>query len=496
VAHDDEEVRIMHCRLAKILVFLVIGCAPAATAGDLVVDGRVVTTGGWYEFADGSSQNSAAYPRWSQVAIVDAQGRGDYTDPAAAMLDRATWCPSPDASNPCLLKILPGWYDIGPATVTMQPFIDIEGSGRDVTTIRSASSAATVYGADAAEIRSLTVRNDGDGGFPVGISFDEYLHRLRITNVDVVVSGANTLNVGVSLSQSAPVIDATRVVVYGGDDALGIKLWGCDAVLRNVDVQVSTVPAGDTVTGIEISGGATTSLLRESRVSVGNADETYGIRIISSTPLIDNVTVAVSSLGEGWGFLNQGGIVTITNSSTEVIGGVSATGMYSFDSGSSTLRDVEIDVGYASGTNTGVASAAAAQVRLEQVSITARDGIFAYAVNNWGGGDTALIDVTAEAGGASDYNYGVLNQDSALVYANNLVVEASGGTGSYGVLNADNGGTVKLDRSTVIGTSSSVRNDNTSADFFVGASKLEGPLSTNLTCFGNYDATYSAVGCP
>jgi hypothetical protein len=486
----------MHCRLPKIFVFLVIGCAPAATAGDLVVDGRVATTGGWYEFADGSTQNSAAYPRWSQVAIVDAQGRGDYTGPVAAMADRATWCPSPDASNPCLLKILPGWYDIGSATVTMQPFIDIEGSGRDVTFIRSASSVATVYGADAAELRSLTVRNDGDGGFPVGISFDEYLHRLRITNVDVVVTGANTLNVGVSFNQSAPVIDATRVVVYGGDDALGIKLWGCEAVLRNVDVQVSTAPAGDTVTGVEISGGGTTSVLRESRVSVGNANETYGIRIISATPLIDNVTVAVSPLGDGWGFLNQGGIVTITNSSTEVIGGLSTTGMYSFDSGSSTLRDVEIDVGYASGTNTGVESAATAQVSVEQVRITAQEGTYAYAVNNSEGGETTLIDVTAEAGGASIYNYGVLNQGSAVVTASNLVVEASGGTGSYGVLNADDGGTVKVDRSTVTGTSSSVRNDNESSDFLVGLSKLVGPVSTHLTCFGNYGASYAGVVCP
>jgi hypothetical protein len=39
-------------------------------------------------------------------------------------------------------------------------------------------------------------------------------------------------------------------------------------------------------------------------------------------------------------------------------------------------------------------------------------------------------------------------------------------------------------------------NDSSSAGFFVGGSKLDGPVSTNLTCFGNYDASYAAVACP
>jgi hypothetical protein len=41
-----------------------------------------------------------------------------------------------------------------------------------------------------------------------------------------------------------------------------------------------------------------------------------------------------------------------------------------------------------------------------------------------------------------------------------------------------------------------VRNDNSSAGVFVGTSKLDGSVSTNLTCFGNYDGTYTAVTCP
>ena len=156
-------------RSASVFSLLVIGLAAAAGAGDLVVDGSITTTGGWYEFADGSTQSSAAYARWAQVAIVDSQGRGDFTSPVTAMAALATWCGTPDETNPCLVKVLPGFYNIGSSSLVMQPYVDIEGSGRNVTYIRAASSDAAVKVATYSGLRWLTVRNDGDGGFPQGI---------------------------------------------------------------------------------------------------------------------------------------------------------------------------------------------------------------------------------------------------------------------------------------------------------------------------------------
>jgi len=73
---------------------------------------------------------------------------------------------------------------------------------------------------------------------------------------------------------------------------------------------------------------------------------------------------------------------------------------------------------------------------------------------------------------------------------------ASGGA-SWGVLNSGTGGAGgTIDHSTVTGDTKAVRNDNASADLFVGDSKLVGGVTANLTCFGNYDDTYAAVTCP
>jgi hypothetical protein len=483
------------CRWTTVFSLMVIGCAAAALGGDLVVDGVVATTGGWYEFADGSIQSSAAYPRWAQVAIVDIQGRGDYTDPVTAMAALATWCGTPSESNPCLLKILPGYYDIGSSSLVMQPYVDIEGSGRNVTYIRAASSDAAVIVATYSGLRWLTVRNDGDGGFPQGIYIGGASRKTRVMDVAVEVLGDNQVNTGVVVDASASVIDSIRVAVGGGAEALGISVESGPAVLQNFYVQAIAAIGGGTATGIRLSGHPS-SLVKNGEVSVFDGEVTYGILSTSGVPIIDGVTVSVHPDTQGWGFENRGSTATFTNSSIKVLGGGSATGVHTLESGTTTLKDVQIDAIAASQWNTGVESTESSQAWLEQVSIAATGGSNTYAIDNGGGSAAYLRDVTAEASGASTYNYGVFNQNTALITATNLIVEASGGGGSYGVLNADDGGTVTLDRSTVTGESSSVRNDNSSVGFFVGLTKLNGPLSTNLTCFGNYGISYGGVVCP
>jgi len=91
-----------------------------------------------------------------------AQGGGDYTDPVTAMNDLSTWCGTPSATNPCLLKIMPGVYDIGTTSLQMKQYVDLEGSGEKVTKIDgSVFDNGVIIGASNSEIRSLTVRSTG-----------------------------------------------------------------------------------------------------------------------------------------------------------------------------------------------------------------------------------------------------------------------------------------------------------------------------------------------
>src|SRR5438132_3996437 len=66
------------------------------------------------------------------------------------------------AANRYVIRVAPGAYT---ETVTMKPYVDIEGSGELTTKISftgsASTSAGTVTGADNAELRSLTVENTG-----------------------------------------------------------------------------------------------------------------------------------------------------------------------------------------------------------------------------------------------------------------------------------------------------------------------------------------------
>jgi hypothetical protein len=87
-----------------------------------------------------------------KVAIVDKSGKY-YSNPVEAMNDIATWCGKPAETNLCLLKILPGIYDIGSNTLQMNHYVDIEGSGENVTKIKGNGSLGVVSGAQNSAIR-------------------------------------------------------------------------------------------------------------------------------------------------------------------------------------------------------------------------------------------------------------------------------------------------------------------------------------------------------
>ncbi len=98
--------------------------------------------------------------------------------------------------TPCLLRIEPGLYDLAGSTLVLRDQIDVEGSGRGVTTIRStgAGAAPIIDGPAgvAAEIRDLSLLNQQQPAdsyswmHALNISSES----LRVSRVDVEVDGA------------------------------------------------------------------------------------------------------------------------------------------------------------------------------------------------------------------------------------------------------------------------------------------------------------------
>jgi len=117
--------------------------------------------------AAGDHSHDSVYQKKYANLIVVAKSGGDFTDPVAAVnsiMDAS-------ASNPYLVKIMPGTYDISTSGIlVIRPNIDIEGSGVNMTTIKGNYTASDfnsglVYAISDSEIRSLTIDNYGNIAF-------------------------------------------------------------------------------------------------------------------------------------------------------------------------------------------------------------------------------------------------------------------------------------------------------------------------------------------
>lgn len=166
--------------------------------------------------------------------IVVARSGGDFTNPLEAL----NAISDASADNPYLVKIMPGIYDLGLATLVMKEYVDIEGSGETTTRLRgSGGSAGVVAGASRAELRNLTVEAGGVDGEVVGIFNGNASPRL--SHLAVEVHGEKS-SFGIYNMMAAPRLSDVIVSVTGSDTTFGIFNLHSSPEIRN-----ATVTAGN-----------------------------------------------------------------------------------------------------------------------------------------------------------------------------------------------------------------------------------------------------------
>ena len=295
-------------------------CPPGQAIGAINADGTVnCETGGSGSSLDADlldGNDSSAFANalhthagslYSKVAIV-AQNGGDYTSPLTAMANLASWCGAPSVTNPCLLHIMPGVYDLGNNALTMQPYVDIEGSGENTTIISSTHSAtsssnsATLVGADNAEIRFLTVENRGGSSYTIAIHNTSTSP--KITNVTVTASGGTIANIGVRNISSSSIMKSMTATASGGSSSHGV---------------INAAFSSTTMTNV-------------SATASGGTNQNYGVTNDNSSTIMTNVTATVSGVAANLGVYNTSSSPTMTNVTATASGGISNYGVYNSSS--------------------------------------------------------------------------------------------------------------------------------------------------------------------
>lgn len=298
------------------------------------------------------------------VVTVSASG-ADFTDPIAAMNSIT----DASASNPYLLKIGPGIYDLGNNGLTMKPYVDIEGSGENVTIITSTHSNAsrndsfTIAGADHCELRFLTVENQGGSTYSSAIV--NYHASPKISYVTAIASGVSS-NTGIRTISSKTTMDKVTVTSSGGTGNSGVFAYESTVLMNNTTV---TGSGGTNCTGVAVDDGII--IMNNVRVIATGGTGATGVAAGTSGEVtMNNVIVQVSNADNACGVcLPDGFSLIIRNTRISVVANQVAFGVKIPES-YGRISDTEISV--SGSTGTGVSSDNSnVKTTLKQVTINA-----------------------------------------------------------------------------------------------------------------------------
>lgn len=294
--------------LAVVFVFLLTGTNVFAFSADSVLShdikeadgtsGQDTNTGSGVK--TGHIQNraitSAKIGFYSNVVVVAPSG-GDFTSPVDA-LNAIT---NASATNPYLVKIMPGVYDIGTSSVQMKEYVDIEGSGENTTWINGSVQSGVIRGASNAEIRFLTVQCNGTIGIYNSTASP------KITNV-TVLTGSATAAYGIyNTDSSSPQITHVKVLASGHSDSVGI----IDRDSSSSTIKNSTIEAISNISasyGVYSFNNCTTTMKNVLVIATATSGYAFGVynssSIYAGVVYIDHSVLSASTPLHGGAYVS------------------------------------------------------------------------------------------------------------------------------------------------------------------------------------------------
>jgi hypothetical protein len=246
-------------------------------------------------------------------SVLPARRAGDYThtvivhpneDPVVAgqdLLQAVAQISNPSATNPYLVKVEPGVYDVDTNSLFMRPFVDLEGSGEGITTITSTVSTGygTVVGVDNSEVRFLTVKNTGAPGQLIVALFSE-TSSPRYTHVRVLASGGSE-NQAIHISNGSPVLDHVVASATGGGTAIGVA--NLNGALTVMNSTLGAANAAGANSGLLSSFGGNIRAM-DSTLTASGGEIASGLKTNNGVHTLTNMTVSGSSATQSFGIYN------------------------------------------------------------------------------------------------------------------------------------------------------------------------------------------------
>ncbi len=406
-------------------------------SGDLEAKGDLILKGTLQPlvFPDGSVQTKAHPPYFSTVIVSPGTTA---TESGANLIAAIAKITDASAAKRYLIKIEPGIYNVGTGSVIMKDYVDIEGSGENVTRIQGAPDArynlGVLNGASNTSLRLLTVEHKG------GIE-----HATAIINIS-----------------AAATIERVSVIAAAIESACGIEHRSSELVLSQVSLSVSS---DRTATGI-IAQNSDLKINDFTITATSSSGRSSAMRIDNSLFKIVRGNVNTSSSDSSFAFSidgSSGGIADVTISSSGT--GYENIGILTYSSEFS-ISGVQAEVSGAQ-TNNGISA--------KESSLTVKNSI-----------------IRASGG---TYSRGIANSSSSLTITSGIVEGEGGSTINVGILISEGPNNIIALYSTFRGATKSI-GSQTGWTFDLAGCKLDGPLSTGIgtwRCASCYNGSYAPL---
>jgi hypothetical protein len=438
-----------------------------------------------------------------QNVIIVAKSGGDYTSVQAAIDSIA----DASASNRYLVWVAPGEYS---ETVTMEPYVHLQGAGQEATIITSTTSngslppsQATLVMASDVSLRDLTVGNSGAGINNVALLASAGVTRMQLADVTVRAQGGGENNYAIFLIDSGTDVRLQHVIALSENgSSINSGLQNCIGAAATLHGGSFTGRGGSAGLGI-YNWASGTTLETESVTVLGENGSNYNYGLYN----------------------NNGAAATLRGGSFTGSGGINANGIY--NTGSSTTLEVKSVTALGengSSMNSGLHNNDGAMATMHGGSFTGSGGNFASGLRIYGSGTTLETEsVTALGYNGSDSNYG-LNLGGAVatlhggsftgrggidaygIYSTGLSLEAEnitalgkyGSSNDYGLYSDGTTSTANLTQSVLEGSDNSVYRNT--GIVTVSNSRLTGIVGGAVTCVlvsrGTIASTDGSTTCP
>jgi hypothetical protein len=233
--------------------------------------------------------------------ITVAKANGKFTDPVAAVNSIT----DASATNPYLVVIGPGVYTVT-STLAMKGYVDIAGSGQNVTKItgaissESSSISAIISGVNHSALSSLTVENRGGGTYSVALYNNNAFDSLTISDVTATASGG-TRNLGVDNHYSHPTMKGITATASGGTTNYGVYNLSSHPTMKGI---TATASGGTTNYGVANWLSSFSTMTGVTATASGGTTN-YGVHNSLSDPTMTDVTAKASGgTGNDYGVYN------------------------------------------------------------------------------------------------------------------------------------------------------------------------------------------------